>query len=640
MKRIFTFLIAFLSVVGMSSKAADAVFNVVVPVPTYEVWVTGNFQGDDWGPKIKMTKVDDTHYTVTLNASNTDLGLDINTETVKYKYCSGDDWAYVMKDKDGNEVADLVWDNQQDTVVKWAAVFNPNVAPIVADVVVEAYVAKNITELYLTGSFNGWKSPGADGTKMNYIAAESDNDGNFFRDTIHTDDAAKLAYKFAAGPSWSYEQTTTDWKLSDPNLTTVLHDELTFKRIYPGAANLKTVTINVTAPEGTQSLYMMGSQWGWDGASWFPGTKNTDGTFTFSVPNVDFFQYKYWRGRDWKYEEKQADGTSNLASDRAIDAQVSLTYTDVIASWDASYYAVAEATESHPFESLDAYTDKVGVPSVVAGKVGNALKNTTDSSFVRIPTTNFKKSETISGEVSVSFWYKVDATPDRAGIISVGNYDSIPGGTLWNNHLVQGFKLFREGNATKQRIKLNVGHGADSYWNDGKEIDVDGSWMHITIVISNVENKIFFNGVAASDNNKLANAAPQAKGGIDWTNCNTMEIGSGQPTLSSQGWNHKTDKSLIDELKIWNVALSDLQVAQNYWLATGVNNPTMANNLVASFNNGELRIDNYAGKVRLFDLTGKMLLNKTTENGVMQLDLNKGIYILNTTEGNMKLIVK
>jgi hypothetical protein len=254
-----------------------------------------------------------------------------------------------------------------------------------------------------------------------------------------------------------------------------------------------------------------------------------------------------------------------------------LTYTDVIASWDASYSAHVDAAENHPFESLDAYTDKVGVPSVVTGKVGNALKNTTDSSFVRIPTTNIKKSATVSGEVSFSFWYKVDATPDRAGIISVGNYDSIPGGTLWNNHLVQGFKLFREGSATKQRIKLNVGHGGDSYWNDGKEIDVDGSWMHITVVISNVENKIYFNGVAASDNNKLANAAPQTKGGIDWTNCNSMEIGSGQPTLSSQGWNHKTDKSLIDELKIWNVALSDLQVAQNYWLATGINNPTMAN---------------------------------------------------------------
>jgi hypothetical protein len=31
----------------------------------------------------------------------------------------------------------------------------------------------------------------------------------------------------------------------------------------------------------------------------------------------------------------------------------------------------------------------------------------------------------------------------------------------------KGFRLFREGSATSQRIKLNVGTGAGESWNDG-----------------------------------------------------------------------------------------------------------------------------------------------------------------------------
>lgn len=614
MKKIFTSLFALMCMFAVSQMAnAGLTYTVVVPTPTYEVYLAGSFSVDEWAPsKRKMTKVDDTHYTMTVEEGN---------ETVKYKYCSGPDWPYVMKDKDGKDVDDLVWDGVQDTVAKWAAVYNPNVLPIVSDIVLEAFVSKDVTELYVTGSFNSWKSPGADGTKMNFIAAESGVEGNLFRDTIHTDNAASLAYKFAAGPSWSYEQTAGDWKLSDPNLTYVTHDDLTFKRIYPGAANLKTVTVNVTAPEGTQSLYMMGSQWGWDGASWFPGTKNTDGTFTFSVPNVDFFQYKYWRGRDWKYEEKQADGTSNLASDRAIDAQVSLTYTDVIASWDASWNADVTPVKNLTFDNTNGDATVVGTPAFAAGKFGQAYAGATDS-YLRLPIDSM-------GEFTATFWYKINATPDRAGILTMGS-DSLEN----RNH---GFRLFREGSATVQRIKANVGYGTGESGNDGHDVTVTTDWVHVAFVIANGEQRIYINGVLGSINNATSLVAPMAKK-MSWKVVKYIDIASGGSTFSY--WNHKSDLSLIDDLKIFDVALSEKQVNNVMNIKTALFNPSQDVLKGASFNNGELRINNYAGIVRLFDLTGKMLLNKTTENGVMQLDLNKGIYILNTTEGNMKLIVK
>mgnify|MGYP000453358505 FL=1 len=207
MKRIFTLLIAFISVFA-TTKAADVVFSVVVPTPTYQCWVVGNFNG--WNNNLhQMTKVDATHYTITI-AESAFTDQTVTQANIKYKYLSGGgDWAYVEKDAAGAEITDRNY-AVADTVKTWAMTFNPEVAPIPADILIEAYVEKAVTELYLTGSFNGWKSPGTAGTQMTYKPADSDANGNFYSLTIHTDDANKLAYKFAAGPSWTYQQTAGD----------------------------------------------------------------------------------------------------------------------------------------------------------------------------------------------------------------------------------------------------------------------------------------------------------------------------------------------------------------------------------------------------------------------------------------------
>ena len=334
MKRIFTLLFVSISLLFTNLQAADVVFNVVVPTPTYQCWVVGNFNG--WNNnQYQMTKVDDTHYTLTI-AESAFSDQTVTSANLKYKYLSGGgDWAYVEKDAAGAEISDRIFDAVQDTVITWAAVFNPNVAPLPKDVLIEAYVAKTVTELYVTGTFNGWKSPGAEGTKMNYSAAESDANGNLFSLTIHTDDANKLAFKFASGPSWVYQQTAGDLKMTDPTQNSVFYDKITFSRIYPGAANLKTVTMNVTVPAGTSACYMMGSHLGWDGSSWAAGTKNTDGTYTFTVPNVDLIEYKYYDGQGWGYEEKQADGTG-LSANRTADAQIALVFNDVVAKFPST----------------------------------------------------------------------------------------------------------------------------------------------------------------------------------------------------------------------------------------------------------------------------------------------------------------
>ena len=98
---------------------------------------------------------------------------------------------------------------------------------------------------------------------------------------------------------------------------------------------------------------------------------------------------------------------------------------------------------------------KVGTPGFSgSGYVGSDAYRGAADSYLTFPLEGLANTE-----FSAAFWYKVDATPDRGGILTVGN------DTPENRK--QGFRLFREGSPTEQRIKLNVGFGADESWNDG-----------------------------------------------------------------------------------------------------------------------------------------------------------------------------
>ena len=151
----------------------------------------------------------------------------------------------------------------------------------------------------------------------------------------------------------------------------------------------------------------------------------------------------------------------------------------------------------------------------------------------------------LTSQFSTTFWYKVNSSPDRAGILVVGN--DVP------ENRKQGFRLFREGSATEQRIKLNVGTGGGESWNDGGIIDVTADeWVQVAVTVSNTESKIYFNGVQV---NSATLSAP-----IDWTGCDTFTIASGEPSFTY--WNHKSDSSIIDELRFYSKALSSEEVIQ------------------------------------------------------------------------------
>lgn len=149
----------------------------------------------------------------------------------------------------------------------------------------------------------------------------------------------------------------------------------------------------------------------------------------------------------------------------------------------------------------------------------------------------------LGDEFSIAFWYKLDPSEERAGILTATD----------DTDLNQGFRLFREsqGNPDTQTIKLNIGTGEDSAWNDGGKISsVEPEWTHITLTVSPSGTAIYLNGVLerATELNNIT---------IDWTGVENLVIGSG---LNFNGWNHHSDRSLIDELRIFDAALTAEEV--------------------------------------------------------------------------------
>lgn len=266
-------MIALVSMFALSNRtaAADLVFEVEVPTPTYECWVVGNFNG--WNTNLhKMTKVDETHYTITIPESEINQAEVTKDGAVKYKYLSGGgDWAYVEKDAEGEEISDRVYTaGNKDVVIKWALTFNPKVEPIPMDVTINAFVPVDVIDLYIVGTFNNWTIP-TDSTKM--TLTETTPDGKLFTVTFFTPDANKLQYKFCAGPAWDYQQTSAK-NYAYPDVTQNSASEVVegFKKIFD-PTKVGNITITATVPAGTERVWIMGSHLGWNWANLQEGTK-------------------------------------------------------------------------------------------------------------------------------------------------------------------------------------------------------------------------------------------------------------------------------------------------------------------------------------------------------------------------------
>ena len=160
----------------------------------------------------------------------------------------------------------------------------------------------------------------------------------------------------------------------------------------------------------------------------------------------------------------------------------------------------------------------------------------------------FPGEEYQSDEISAVFWMKVNATPDRAGILVMS-----PENPVFDDSRKFGFRFFREAGGGLQQFKLNAGNGESETWIDGgADARIDPSideWRHFAFTISQTEAKVYIDGQLVKEG---------AFSGIDWTGCDLLQIMSGEPRFST--WGHGADESLLDELRMFNRVLTQEEI--------------------------------------------------------------------------------
>ena len=73
---------------------------------------------------------------------------------------------------------------------------------------------------------------------------------------------------------------------------------------------------------------------------------------------------------------------------------------------------------------------------------------------------------------------------------------------------------------------------------------------------------------------------------------------------------------------------------------TGINVLNTVKAIHAYYSNGEIRISNYSGHVRVFDIVGRKIAEGPAYYGNFSVNLKTGIYIVNTTNGNTKIAIQ
>lgn len=191
----------------------------------------------------------------------------------------------------------------------------------------------------------------------------------------------------------------------------------------------------------------------------------------------------------------------------------------------------------------------IGTPGFVDGKIGKAFAGFPNS-YVGFKTSSIPGIP--GAEFSFAFWYKLNAVPDRAGILEICR----PYSVFNDSTRFKGFRLFREANGTKQNISINFGVGKSEVWSLSPftTIAQTGSWIHIAVSFSATTATVYVNNQVVKN---ISLAAP-----IDWTDCKYLSLMSGRPYFSY--WNHLSDLSQMDELRIFNKAITAAEVAQLY----------------------------------------------------------------------------
>jgi hypothetical protein len=348
-KRILPVLM-FLLITGMGFAQTHTMI-VTVPDTTMACYVAGSFNG--WNAlKNPMTKISDAPKQFSMQFEM----VDSLAKKVEYKFLSGPDWKYEQK-----KATNFIFGTDSATAVvdTFKAIYNPAQAK---DVTINVLVPKEVVVLNITGNFNNW-SP----TETPMEKVDSTVNGKEFSVVVESLDTTTLEFKFIAGPGWPYEQTSSDNYKYMVDGGNVVCDA--FKSIYD-PTKVGDITINITVPEGTPAVWILGSynDWSLDGA--IQATMNEDGTYTAIIPQVQNVEYKCWNHNDWPYEEaKDAEGNS-LDANRTASFEESPVYNITVLFWKQVFGAPTGIDEplstKYRMYSVNGTVVVEGVSSVVS----------------------------------------------------------------------------------------------------------------------------------------------------------------------------------------------------------------------------------------------------------------------------------
>jgi hypothetical protein len=349
MKKRFLPVLMLIFISGMSF-AQTHTLKVTVPEATVVCYVAGDFNG--WNPATnEMNKVSDSPKVFTLDIDVPDSVV----ATTRYKYCAGPSWDYQQTRSADFYLSGM--DADGDTVEAFNAIYDPNISRE-GDVTINVLVPAQLFVCYITGNFNSWNSVS---DKMTFV--DSTANGKEFTLTVHSLDTTTLEFKFLSGPGWSYEQVQSANYRYAVDGGTVVCDQ--FKAIFD-PSKVGDVTINITVPDGTLEVWVVGSwnSWSMDGA--VRATKNLDDTYTAVITMVADFEYKIWCHNDWPYEEAKDAQGNGLDANRTASFETGPVFNITVAYWKQLWMSVNNLTlSSYRFYSLDRTIVVEGVTSGV-----------------------------------------------------------------------------------------------------------------------------------------------------------------------------------------------------------------------------------------------------------------------------------